>query len=129
MERDLTTAQLAAQLGLRPTTVQLYAREHRIPFHETPGGHRRFNLAEVQTALTMRKRSRARPAEQRPVTARFGRSPRARGAELLRAVRTSDVDVAVAAGGRAQEVSPDTGCSAAVALLADAVGVHLSVKQ
>ena len=43
---------MAAQLGLASATVQKYAREGRIPFGATPGGHRRFNVDEVRAALS-----------------------------------------------------------------------------
>lgn len=39
-------------LGLASATVQKYAREGRIPFDLTPGGHRRFHLEEVRAALS-----------------------------------------------------------------------------
>lgn len=49
--RDATTSEIAAALGMSPATVQKYARERRIPFSETPGGHRRFDVEEVRLAL------------------------------------------------------------------------------
>jgi hypothetical protein len=39
-------------LGLAPATVQKYARDGRIPFDLTPGGHRRFDVEEVRAALS-----------------------------------------------------------------------------
>ncbi|QMU75973.1 hypothetical protein GXW83_09720 [Streptacidiphilus sp. PB12-B1b] len=51
LERKASSSQLAAALGLRPATVQTYARNGRIPFDTTPGGHRRFNIDEVRAAL------------------------------------------------------------------------------
>lgn len=36
---------------MTPSTVQAYSRECRIPFDLTPGGHRRYDLDEVRTAL------------------------------------------------------------------------------
>ncbi len=50
--RDQTTKQIADALGLKPSTVQRYAREGRIPHDLTPGKHRRFDLAEVRDALS-----------------------------------------------------------------------------
>jgi hypothetical protein len=44
---------LAAALGLRPATVQQYARNGRIPFDTTPGGHRLFDIEEVRSALAL----------------------------------------------------------------------------
>jgi len=52
--RTATTAEVAVAIGLRPATVQMYARNGRIPFDTTPGGHRRFDLEEVRTALEVR---------------------------------------------------------------------------
>lgn len=49
--RSMTTQQVASALNVRPATVQLYARNGRIPFDLTPGGHRRYNLEEVRAAL------------------------------------------------------------------------------
>lgn len=51
VERAAATSEVAAELGLAPATVQKYARDRRIPFNTTPGGHRRFNVEEVRTAL------------------------------------------------------------------------------
>ena len=52
--RTASTADVAAALGLRPATVQMYARNGRIPFDTTPGGHRRFDVDEVRAALDLR---------------------------------------------------------------------------
>ncbi len=52
VERAATTSEVAAQLGLASATVQKYAREGRIPFGTTPGGHRRFNVEEVRAVLS-----------------------------------------------------------------------------
>lgn len=51
MQRNLTTAGVAAELGLSPSAVQKYARDGHIPFETTPGGHRRYSLEEVWRAL------------------------------------------------------------------------------
>lgn len=51
MRRDQTSGQIGEALGLAAATVQKYARERRIPFDATPGGHRRFALEEVRGAL------------------------------------------------------------------------------
>lgn len=56
------TAEVAAALGLRPATVQMYARNGRIPFDATPGGHRRFDVEEVRAALAGHQRGQARKA-------------------------------------------------------------------
>jgi nucleoside phosphorylase/tetratricopeptide (TPR) repeat protein len=49
--RIAATSEVAAELGLAPATVQKYAREGRIPFDITPGGHRRFDIEEVRAVL------------------------------------------------------------------------------
>lgn len=54
MSRISTTAHVADALGLRPATVQMYARNGRIPFDTTPGGHRRFDIDEVRAALQIK---------------------------------------------------------------------------
>ena len=51
VRRDRTSAQIAQEFGLAAPTVQKYAREGRVPYDVTPGGHRRFNLDEVRAAL------------------------------------------------------------------------------
>ncbi len=53
--RTAATSEVAAVLGLAPATVQKYAREDRIPFGVTPGGHRRFDIEEVRAALASPK--------------------------------------------------------------------------
>lgn len=50
-ERVATSAEVASALALSASTVQLYARQGRIPFATTPGGHRRYSVSEVQLAL------------------------------------------------------------------------------
>ena len=50
-KRTATSKAVANALGVSTATVQAYARSDRIPFSVTPGGHRRFDVAEVQVAL------------------------------------------------------------------------------
>lgn len=57
MERTATTQQVASVLGVTPSAVQGYSRDHKIPFDTTPGGHRRYNLDEVRATLEARGRS------------------------------------------------------------------------
>ncbi len=52
--RRCTTKEVADAFGLRSATIQLYARQGKIPFGTTPGGHRRFDLDEVGAALGKR---------------------------------------------------------------------------
>lgn len=51
MDRTATTEQVAAALHVKPATVRKYAREQRLPFDSTPGGHRRFDVDEAVRAL------------------------------------------------------------------------------
>jgi len=51
VNRAAKTQDVAAALGVTENTVQLYSRENRIPFDRTPGGHRRYDIAEVRAAL------------------------------------------------------------------------------
>jgi excisionase family DNA binding protein len=46
--------EVAVVLAVSAATVARYAREGRVPFSTTPGGHRRFNIDEVRSALTRR---------------------------------------------------------------------------
>lgn len=63
--RTATSSAVAAALGLRPATVQRYARNGQIPFDRTPGGHGRFNIDEVRAALDQK------PTPQTPAPTRF----------------------------------------------------------
>lgn len=51
MARTATTAQVATALNVKPSTIRKYAREHRLPFDTTPGGHRRFDVDEALRAV------------------------------------------------------------------------------
>ena len=52
MPRTATTEELARALHVGPATVRKYARQRRVPFDTTPGGHRRFDVNEAVAALT-----------------------------------------------------------------------------
>ena len=52
MPRTATTEELARALHVGPATVRKYARQRRVPFDTTPGGHRRFDIDEAVAALT-----------------------------------------------------------------------------
>ena len=60
MDRSATSQAVAAALNVQPTTVQRYARDGRIPFDVTPGGHRRFNVDEVRSILITEERKPVR---------------------------------------------------------------------
>jgi excisionase family DNA binding protein len=51
VRRTATTEQVAAALNVKPATVRKYAREHRLPYDTTPGGHRRFDVDEAVAAV------------------------------------------------------------------------------
>jgi hypothetical protein len=58
----LKSSDIAKELHVSEQTVRAYARDGLIPFVETPGGHRRYVLEDVLTAL-----SRAKPREFAPL--------------------------------------------------------------
>lgn len=43
----MSLSKVAAELGVHPSTVRNWADQGVIPVHRTPGGHRRFNRAEI----------------------------------------------------------------------------------
>jgi excisionase family DNA binding protein len=51
MASYLTTKDVARLLHVSPETVRQYAREGRLPFEETPGGHRRYDRGAVLRAF------------------------------------------------------------------------------
>jgi excisionase family DNA binding protein len=51
MRDDLKTQDIARLLRVSEETIRQYARDGRIPFHTTPGGHRRFDADAVLVAL------------------------------------------------------------------------------
>ncbi len=57
-----TTKDIARALDIDEQTVRRYARDGVIPFSETLGGHRRYDLDEVRTAL-----ARARSRQLEPI--------------------------------------------------------------
>jgi excisionase family DNA binding protein len=46
-ERFLRTSEVAAKLHVSPKTVSRWAKEGRLPFLSTLGGHRRFPASEI----------------------------------------------------------------------------------
>jgi excisionase family DNA binding protein len=49
--RTATSQDVAAALGVSAATIARYARDGKIPFSQTAGKHRRFDVAEVEAAL------------------------------------------------------------------------------
>ncbi len=57
----LTLKQAAHQLGVHPTTLRRWADSGEIPVMLTPGGHRRFAIADVERFAEERRRLRTMP--------------------------------------------------------------------
>lgn len=51
----LKSGEVAKALNVSAESVRQYAEDGRIPFVETPGGHRRYVLEDVKHALRMEK--------------------------------------------------------------------------
>ncbi|MCG3194024.1 MAG: excisionase family DNA-binding protein [Thermoanaerobaculia bacterium] len=73
LELFLTPAEVASALGVSPNTVTRWAREGRVPFQMTLGGHRRFE-AQVVEALRQRLQEKATQATPLPAGAAASRS-------------------------------------------------------
>ena len=58
-----TTRDIARALDVDEQTVRRYAREGIIPFAETLGGHRRYDLDEVRAALARARTRRLEPVD------------------------------------------------------------------
>jgi excisionase family DNA binding protein len=110
MERDAEAAEVARALRVSADSIGRYAREGRIPFDTTPGGHRRFNIDEVRLALDLRG--------GRPATSVFAVPAATVRARVIRSVHTTP-----AVAGPA----PEAGHTAAGELLATAFRVQRSV--
>lgn len=70
-DQDICTSSIAAKLlGVTPRTVQLWADSGIIPSWKTPGGHRRYNLRDVQLLADEVQKELALPTKaeaQRPL--------------------------------------------------------------
>ena len=51
----LTGAQVAALFGVHPSTVVNWAESGVLPCFRTPGGHRRYQLSDVETLRDSRR--------------------------------------------------------------------------
>jgi excisionase family DNA binding protein len=49
--RYLRSGQVAKLMGLSPKTVSRYAKEGKLPYVRTLGGHRRYSKAEIDKLL------------------------------------------------------------------------------
>jgi excisionase family DNA binding protein len=100
INRSLEAGELARALNISPDSVGRYARDGRIPFDLTPGGHRRFNVDEVRRALGV-------AGEAAPIFSVPSATLRARAIRGVTTLRTaSATEAAVAAeavGGSAAE--------------------------
>jgi DNA-binding transcriptional MerR regulator len=67
----LKSRDIAKELHISEGTVRAYARAGLIPFVETPGGHRRYVLEDVRTALEMAKKHSIEPLEEGDQTPRL----------------------------------------------------------
>jgi excisionase family DNA binding protein len=75
-----TTRDIARALEIDEQTVRRYAREGIIPFAETLGGHRRYDLDEVRAALGRARARRLEPLDSSTeqssrLSAEAGRAP------------------------------------------------------
>jgi excisionase family DNA binding protein len=75
MKGYLTTAHVAAELGVSEETVRGYVRRGVIPVTRTPGGHARYDMADVRAVLALRPHIRTIPALE-PGEIRIGASER-----------------------------------------------------
>ncbi len=63
----LTPAEVASALGVSPNTVTRWAREGRMPFQMTLGGHRRFEATVVEELRRrLQEQGGSRPVEHEP---------------------------------------------------------------
>jgi MerR family regulatory protein len=60
----MKSSDIARALHVSEQTVRAYAREGLIPFVETPGGHRRYVLDDVRTALARARKRSFKPLGQ-----------------------------------------------------------------
>lgn len=77
-ERYLRTSEVASRLQVSPKTVSRWAKEGRLPYLATLGGHRRFPASAIETLvgnLSSLKYVLDRVAET-PVSAETTRYPR-----------------------------------------------------
>jgi excisionase family DNA binding protein len=52
MEIWITPEKAAAMLNVQPQTLKRYAERQELSTQRTPGGHRRYNLAEIEAFAT-----------------------------------------------------------------------------
>lgn len=52
----LTTKKVAERFGVVPQTVTVWANTGKLPYFRTPGGHRRYLEADVESLLAATRR-------------------------------------------------------------------------
>lgn len=111
-ERTMTSQQVAQELRVSAASVQRYAREGRIPFDMTPGGHRRYSVEEVRSALAggPRVHTSALPVSAGKLHLAAGAPVRTSLAEqhhrAVRAVQSGGTAAAGQAAGSRRRVTP-----------------------
>ena len=129
-KRTATSKAVANALGVSTATVQAYARSDRIPFSVTPGGHRRFDVAEVQVALAPASGMDEIVALLTPLSQRdlvFGSTPpsHARLADMAELTGSRPEGLASAATSQSGSAADEKGRSALWQLLRRARSSHL----
>ena len=117
VDRTAEAAEVAAAVGVSVDSIGRYAREGRIPFSTTPGGHRRFSIDEVRHALG---------ASDVTARALFAVPSSTQRRRQIRAVSTTSAQV-TAFLDSSEAIPRDAGLSAADELLAGAWRVQRSV--
>jgi len=100
-----TTKDIARALDVDEQTVRRYAREGIIPFAETLGGHRRYDLDEVRAALARARARRLEPLD--PSTEQSSRLSTEAGRAPLRLARSRRRGITRAMIAEARAESPE----------------------
>jgi excisionase family DNA binding protein len=85
----MKSSDIAKALHVSEQTVRAYAREGLIPFVETPGGHRRYVLEDVRTALARAKKRNFKPLDEGEAPRLADRAPAAALRRARRPFRSS----------------------------------------
>src|SRR5215211_6872519 len=73
--KHLTASQAAALLQVSPKTVSRWAKEGKLPFVRTLGGHRRYPDSEIRALVDSLSERPATEADQSPDTRSASRHP------------------------------------------------------
>jgi hypothetical protein len=85
----MKSGDIAKALHVSEQTVRAYAREGVIPYVETPGGHRRYVLDDVRTALARAKKRSFKPLDEDEAPRLAPRVPAAPLRQARRPLRSS----------------------------------------